>query len=58
MKDKEKSFFQKYAEYQFFKGLIAVLVFVLIVVYILVENLFSFRTLHVINVRKEDKREL
>lgn len=41
MKDKEKSFFQKYAEYQFIKGLIAVLVFVLIAVYILVENLFS-----------------
>jgi len=41
MKEKKKNFFQKYAEYQFLKGFIAIIIIAFIMIYILIENLFD-----------------
>ena len=41
MKEKKKSLFKKYAEFQFLKGFIAIIIIALIMIYIFFENLFS-----------------
>jgi hypothetical protein len=41
MKNKEKSFFEKFGEYKFFQGMIALIIFVVIIIYVLIENLLS-----------------
>ena len=41
MKNKEKSFFEKFGEYQFFQGMIALINCVVIIIYALIETLLS-----------------